>query len=428
MTGLVRNLIRGFQISGPSHRQGRDGYIHLYLEMVGMGILNGSTLAFVSIFASRLGATGSQIGLITAAPGIISLFFTFPAGEWLARQPIGRAVFWSTIGQRLFYLLLVFLPVMFDPAVRVEVLILYLFLMNIPGTAVAVGMNALFGAIVEPEQRGHVMGVRNAYFSAAQTLTALVCSQLLASLPFAGAYQMVFALGFVGAALSSLQVWLMQSMVQPQPRTESGEAGWKPEGRVASISILTRLAQPLRLEVMRGPFGRVIFLLFCFHFVQFLPLPIFPIYTVRVLRLSDQTIAIGTMLFTLGTFLGSTQLARITRRMGSQRATALGIIVLAFYPVLLIYGENPLIYFANAAVGGTFFALIFGALYNYLLEKSRAADLPAHMAWYNLALNAAILLGSLSGPVAGDLLGLPGALVLAGFCRLLVGLIIYFKG
>jgi hypothetical protein len=42
-----------------------------------------------------------------------------------------------------------------------------------------------------------------------------------------------------------------------------------------------------------------------------------------------------------------------------------------------------------------------------------------HLAWYNLALNAAILLGSLAGPFIGGIVGLPAALVAFAILRLL---------
>ena len=43
------------------------------------------TLAFVAIYAARLGATGFQISLLTAGPAVVNLFFSLPAGRcWRA--------------------------------------------------------------------------------------------------------------------------------------------------------------------------------------------------------------------------------------------------------------------------------------------------------------------------------------------------------
>ena len=65
-----------------------------------------------------------------------------------------------------------------------------------------------------------------------------------------------------------------------------------------------------------------------------------------------------------------------------------------------------------------------GALNNYILEGVPADDRPAYLAWYNLALNAAILLASLTGPLLAGWIGLAGTLILAGICRMVAALAI----
>ena len=57
-----------------------------------------------------------------------------------------------------------------------------------------------------------------------------------------------------------------------------------------------------------------------------------------------------------------------------------------------------------------------------MLEKIPPNDRPSHLAWYTMALNAAILLSSFIGPATGDLLGLTAALIVFGIMRALAGL------
>lgn len=71
----------------------RTIFFHFYLDIAWYGLLSGSAIAFVAIYATRLGAEGWQLGVLTAAPAIIGLFLTLPAGRWLENRPIGRAVF-----------------------------------------------------------------------------------------------------------------------------------------------------------------------------------------------------------------------------------------------------------------------------------------------------------------------------------------------
>jgi hypothetical protein len=73
---------------------------------------------------------------------------------------------------------------------------------------------------------------------------------------------------------------------------------------------------------------------------------------------------------------------------------------------------------------GFFGAAMGGAYTNYLLEQIPDHGRPAHLAWYNIALNAAVLVGSFLGPFVADSLGLAYALMLFAVMRVLAGFIV----
>jgi predicted MFS family arabinose efflux permease len=68
--------------------------------------------------------------------------------------------------------------------------------------------------------------------------------------------------------------------------------------------------------------------------------------------------------------------------------------------------------------------MVGGALYNYVLDKSPADDRPSHIAWYTIALNSGMLLGSLGGPWLADAFSLVAVLVACAILRFLAGLAI----
>ena len=74
------------------------------------GILSGSSINFLNIYATRLGANGFQIGLLTAVGAVVSLTLAIPSGHWIEGRPIGKAVFWSSVLYRIGFLLFVPLP------------------------------------------------------------------------------------------------------------------------------------------------------------------------------------------------------------------------------------------------------------------------------------------------------------------------------
>ncbi len=91
---------------------------------------------------------------------------------------------------------------------------------------------------------------------------------------------------------------------------------------------------------------------------------------------------------------------------------------------MLAFSSEVWHFYALSLVGGLTFSMVSGSYANYMLEHIPAHDRPPHLAWYNIILNAAILIGSLSGPVLSDMMGLSPALILFAVLRFLAGLVI----
>jgi len=178
------------------------------------------------------------------------------------------------------------------------------------------------------------------------------------------------------------------------------------------------------LIIIRGPFGKVVLLLFVFHLAQYLGIPIFPLYTVNVVHFSDQVLSIGVGVFNAMVFFGSMQLARLTPRLGNRRIMGFGILIMSFYPMMMTLTTNAWIYVVTSIIGGTGWSLVNGVLYNYLLEKVPEGPRQAHLAWYNVGLNAAILIGSLVGPTLAHQFGFIAALLVCAAARLISGVAI----
>jgi MFS family permease len=408
------------------------------MDIAWYGVLAASAVSFLAVYAARLGASGFQLGLLSAGPAVVSLFVTLPAGHWLGRIPIGRSVFWSAASFRFFYLLWIPLPLLLAPAGQVWALIAMVFLMGVPGTALAIGFNALFAGAVPPEWRNYVAGRRNALLSITFIVVSLLCGELLDRLPFPTNYQIVFGLGVLGGAMSTFHLWFIVSDPDDQPRPPAGRSIGdlaRPgvpltlvDSRRSRVGLrwLTRRRRPnlLRPDVLRGPYARLMLIVAGFHLALYLAIPLFPLHLVNNLHLSDQQIGLGAAVFYVSVFVGSTQLANLGSRVGNQRVTAIGAILMSSYPAFLAFSRGLGLVLVGSAAGGLGWALMGGALANYLLEKIPDGDRPAHLAWYNLALNAALLLGSLTGPWVADLIGIPAALELSAVLRLVFALVI----
>src|ERR1051326_8379847 len=83
-----------------------SNFLHLYFDIAWFGVLSGSTVNFLSVYATRIGATSFQIGLIGATAAVVSLVLAIPSGRWLENRNLRKSIFWTSVAYRIGYLLL----------------------------------------------------------------------------------------------------------------------------------------------------------------------------------------------------------------------------------------------------------------------------------------------------------------------------------
>jgi MFS family permease len=399
----------------------RSNFANFYLEIGWFGILSGSAVNFLNVYAARLGASVFQIGLLAAVSAIVNLIFAIPAARWIEQRSVGKAVFWTSVFYRLGFALWIPLPWLFNPQGQVWALIIITLFMGFPLTALSVGFNALFAAAVPAEWRAHVAGMRNVVLSMTYIGSSLVSGYILNHMSFPAGYQVIFAMGLIGAAMSSVHLFFVRPLSTDTPALPPRPA---PGGEPSLDTQPRPWLWALRLDIWKTPYRRNLLVLLGFHVSQYLAIPLFSIYMVRGLHLSDDHIGIGNALFYITVLIASTQMHRMVARNGNKGVTGYGVIGLALYPLIMAFSTQVWQWYFLSIVGGLAWGLVGGAYANYLLEHTPAHDRPSHLAWYNVTLNAAILFGSLAGPALADWMGLATALVVFGILRLLAGVAI----
>lgn len=422
--------------SAPTSPQ-KHNFWNLYRDVFWFGILQGSAIAFLSVYAARVGATAFQVGLLTSGPAIINLLASLPAGHWLEGRSMTRVSFETAVWHRLGYFVLVPLPWLLPEAAQVWALPLIIVLMAIPGTALAISFNAMFADVVAPEWRAHVVGRRNALLAVASTGASLACGQLLDRVAYPLNYQIVFAIGALGAGLSMYYLSRIRAPQTLPPRVgrllndDARPGGLLRFGdavrQTVGLRFLTRggARQWLRPDVLRGPFGAVLAAYLAFYLAQFASIPLMPVFWVNELRLSDGEISIGNAMFYGTLLLASLGLGRLTNRLGHHRVLTLGAVFYGLYPLLNGLAADALLFYAASLIGGVVWGVTNGGLVNRLMEHVPEGDRPAYMALHNLALNLGILAGSLLGPALGEWTGLREALYISAALRLLAGLLLW---
>jgi len=413
----------------------RANFRHLYADVSWFGLLAGSTMSFLAVFAARQGATGFQVSLLTAGPAVVNLLFSLQAGHWLEGQPLVRITYLSSVITRMGYVALIPLPWFLAAEGQVWTSIWITLVMSVPATLLAIAFNALFADAVPPDWRGQVVGRRNALLALSTILSSLLCGVLLDSIVFPLNYQIVFGLGAVGALMSSYH--LSRLHMPPEPPVRIGRLLQDlarpglphfPDGIrwPVGLRFLTRSGgKPLlKVELLRGSFGSFMAAYFFFYACQYAGIPIFPIYYVHMLNLTDGEISLGTAAFYLTVLLASIWMGQMSRRWSHRRTLISGALVFGIYPLLLALAHDVTLYLAASLLGGIAWAIVYAGLVNRLMERVPADQRPVYMAFHNLALNLGILGGSLAGPLLVGWTGLRPAMLGVAGLRVLAGILL----
>jgi MFS family permease len=400
----------------------KRNFFHLYADIAWYGILAASTLAFTSVYATRLGASAYQISILSAGPALVSLLLALPAGRWLQGRPLIPTTFLTAVIQRLGFFLIILLPWFFTQSAQIWAILIITLLSSLPGTLLAIAFSATLAEAAPDPYRVDVVSRRNAILAASTMTTSLLCGQLLNSslLPFPLNYQVVFALGALGAGMSTYHLARLRASPAPskalQPVSDGDErALGQPAHTPAAL---------VRMDLLRGPYGRLMAAFLIFYIFQNFGLPLFPVYNVRVLALTDWEIGLGSFLFYLLTFVVSLQLSRMTRRYGHHRLLVLSALLLGLYPFLLSQARDATFYWVASVLGGVVWAVLNVSIFNRLLERCPPDDLPAHLAIHTLVQSLGALVGSLLGPAVAGHMGFVQALLVCAALRMVAGAIL----
>jgi len=419
----------------------RTNFKHLYADVAWYGLLAGSTIAFVAVFAARLGANSFQISLLAAGPALINLVFSIPAGHWLENRSLTRASFWAAGLHRVGYVLLIPLPWLLTNRLQIWAIVLITLLMSIPGTLLAIAFNAMFADAVPPDKRGELVSNRTALTSMIMTIATLVSGQILVweRIAFPLNYQIVFLLGALGAMMSTYHLSRIRLSDDGEPlRANRLLRDWARPGLLrftdsfrtpAGLRFLTRSGgKPLlRLDLLRSFYGPFLFAYLVFYIFQYIPIPLFPLFSVYDLGLSDSAISLGSSLFYVLVFLTSIRLGNVLARFGNKNLLVIGAVLYSTYPLFLGLANDIRLFLVGSIVGGVAWAVVNTSMLNRLMEVVPEDDRPAYMALHNLAMNLGILIGSFIGPIMGGMFGLRLTLLIAAGFRALSSIVLARK-
>ncbi|MGC8837932.1 MAG: MFS transporter [Anaerolineae bacterium] len=419
-TSLRRTLVHLLVPEGVSSPVEARNIRLLYVEVAWWGVALGTYLSYLTVFAARLGASNFWIGLLSAGPALVSIFWLLPAGRLVELQPrqmpiLTRSMFIS----RSFVLLMALAPWL-SPGHGGELLALLVIVQAIPSGIVNVAFTAMLPDAVSSGHLGAVVSARNAIMAVTSTLGTLVSVPLLAWVPFPANYQTVMAIGFVSAYLSAYYV--SQVRVPDRPALKVG-------GRSRSA-----LRPFLSLRAVRAAwqgqqeYAWFVVAAFVFHLGLYGAIPLFSIYWVRDLHLSDAWISVLTVVWNASSVLASLAAPALIRRQGNQGVLAWSSAALALYPIGTALSRSAYPLLPLALAGGVVGALMGITLFNRLIEVAPPARRASYIGLYNAAINGAVFVAPLVTTTLAGTWGVATLMIASGIVRVLGGLLFLVRG
>jgi MFS family permease len=400
--GRVRGYIAPAGLSGAEYNAR-----YLEIEVFWAGLLSAAA-AFNAAYALRLGATNAEIGLLSSIPALLALLITIPAGQLLNRR--ARRMPWvvgSLALARAGYLMVALIPFLRLPNPGALV-IWALILLSAPASVFGVGWNSMLADVVPEEKRARLFAARNIISAAVITAGAFVAARWLAVTVFPINYQVVYLVGFAGAAISTFYITRMRvpdSVVAPATTQ-----------RITPRVLIAGARDAFRQQ---PDFTKIVVSTLAHGVGLWMIGPIYVLYFVRQLGASDGWIGANATIANLTPVIGYAIWQRVVARRGENWVLRLTISLIGFYPVLVGLTPNLTLILIWTALQGLIAPGVNLGHFPMLLKVCPAEGRPLYIGIYTTIMNIGAFVMPLVGVWLADRIGFMPVLIVGGAMCLL---------
>lgn len=385
-----------------------DGYNArlLYLNMAMQGIVAAGASSYLSIFAVRLGASTFMVGLLTGLPSLVMMLTAMPAGRILARQRrmLAAAVRASSVFA-LAYVAIALVPLL-APSWAGGAVVLIWALAAVPASFGEVSSTTVMAEAVPVERRATVMSTRFAIQALVAAAALPLVGHLLDTMPFPTGYQVLFAVNFAAAMLGVAAFARL--------RLPPGEPVEATPARVPALAALRQLRSS-------GAFAAYLGSITLFRFGMALPQPLFSVFWVNDLHLTDSDIALASTVVYVLSIVAYFTWGVVANRHGHGPVLVISALGLTLYPFILALANGLPPVLLASVTGGLFASGYSFATFNVLLALAPPQHRADYVALNSVSVYATSLVGPLVGSALAGLIGIRAAMLVASGLRLAGG-------
>ena len=300
------------------------------LDSVFIGVVNASG-TFLPVFLLRLGATPSDIGLLTALPALTAFALAIPFGRWLQRRRNTvpwysrlRLIAWSS------YAVMAAVAVAVPRAQAIPMLLTVWGLASLPSTAALVTFPMVMDGAAGPGGRFDLLGRRWAIAGVSGAISVALGGQLLGAFPFPTNFEVLLVIVSVAGVGSFLQ---SSRLVIPDQSQASERVSGPARVRLAGLwALITANRAFVRFELRSFVYAASIGL----------AMPILPLFYVHEVGAPDAWIGVIGSAASAGSVLGYLVARQLARRRGATMTLLPSLLVAALAPaVMAVIGWLP---------------------------------------------------------------------------------------
>ena len=395
---------------------------YLCVEIIPIGFASGA-LAFNGVFVLKLGASNALIGAMSSLPALMVILFTLPAARLMSNVRDHKP--WMTISlgvSRIIYLLIAIVPWVLPAEISAVAIVTLVVAQAIPLALFNTVFMTMIGDVCPPDRRSSLFAIRTTLLSACVAVSAFLSGLFLDRVVFPLNYQILNLIGFALAQYSTYIVHRIDyhpagHQAKKQQTTDPAPEGvTKPVAR-PRISFSRTSIQTMLHEYR--PFVNFSIASFVCWFGAWGAGPLYTIYLVRMLNLSNSWLGANSTLAQIAVVVSAPLWHRIIKRKGDLWVVMRTVLLTGLYPWLIVLLPWPapllIIGFANT-LNDTAIGIAHTSVY---LDIIPAAKRSTFIATYTTLMNVGAMLAPLIAASLADVISVPIVLIICGAIRLL---------
>ena len=309
---------------------------YMCMEIVPIGVAMGA-IAFNGPFVLALGGSNALLGAMASLPALMIILFTFPTARFLngihETQQRKRWIVGSLALSRMAYLLIAVVPWLLPPAWAAIAIVGIVVLQSVPLALFNTAWAVVIADVCPPNRRSALFAMRLTLVSASMAIGSFLSGLFLDAVPAPLNYQLLNIVSFVLAQYSTVLIWKIvfpETTASPNANTAGGDRS------TADLSLRSLIARTRIFVNEHRSYVNFNFVTLICWIGAWGAAPIYTIYFVKDLQLSNSWIGLNSTLAQIAMVVSAQLWTRLVSRKGDFWVVLRTVLLTGLYPLLIV--------------------------------------------------------------------------------------------